>query len=167
MQINGKKFDTPAIQIIPIIMGDETIILKAQCIIDYSKFEAMCPAPKPPTVQKPGSQPIPNFEDKKYIEKMGKFAEKKTAFMILESLKATEGLTWDTIDYSNPETWDNYLEELKKCFSEIQCTQIISGVMTANGLDSERIEQARKDFLAGTRVQPESLSSQKEEPSST
>jgi len=167
MKINGKVLDTPAVEIIPLLRGEDTIFLQAKCVTDYSKFEAICPSPEAPFIQRPGQKPVPNFEDPIFVKKLDEHSELRSSYMIIESLSATPELEWETVDMTKPETWKNYLDELRKCFSEIQCTQIISGVMSANGLNSERIDKARKDFLVGTQVLPEEQVSQLDEASPT
>jgi hypothetical protein len=87
---------------------------------------------------------------------------------VITSLRATEGLEWDKIQYNNPDTWKLYKEELKESgFSSFEVDKIINGVMSANCLDEDKIEQARRSFLAGQEEAVSKSSSQNGEAKTT
>jgi len=148
MKIAGKKISGPAIEIIPIIRGDEEIILKAQAVLDYDEFYQICPIPKPPEVVLPGGERRSEIENPDYKKKLTEHSNKKYAWMILKSLAATPSLEWETVDLSKPETWENYEKELKDSgFTEQEIFRIIQTVVNVQGLDNKKIEEARKRFL--------------------
>jgi len=150
MKIKGKKIEGPnvVIAVIPRQSGD--IIFKAKAVLDYDKFDALCPTPEPPTVTKPGGVTFKDVENAKYKEAVMEWAQQKTAWMVLESLKATDDLEWETVDYGKPETWDNYTKELQSSgFSDPEIARLIDAVTAANGLSQEKIDEATNRFLAG------------------
>jgi len=156
MKIQGKKFDGPAIEIVPIIRGEEEIILKAQAVLDYEDFHTVCPRPTPPEKMFPGGRKEVNVNDKKYIEDINGYSNKKYTWMVLKSLEATEGLEWETVDMSKPDTWDNYNKELTDSgFTEAEVVRILMAVTNAQGLNSDKIEEARKRFLASPVTESE------------
>jgi hypothetical protein len=88
--------------------------------------------------------------------------------MILKSLSATEGLEWEQVDMSKPETWHNYGDELVSSgFSPAEIFAITEAVMTACGLNQKKIDEATERFLAGQQVLQESESSQSTAPNAT
>jgi len=159
MKITGHKFDGPKTVIIPIPRDEGDVIFKARAVLDYEEFDAICPTPKPPTRKKPGETVgTPNFEDPTYQKKLDEFARNRSSYMIIKSLEATDGLNWDTIKLSEPETWSNFEKELKDSyFSEIEVAQIINGVFDANSLSDDKIKEARERFLASQRQQEEKV----------
>lgn len=150
MKIQGKKLDGPAIEILVIPRGDIDIVFQAQCVTDYTEFEAIYKVPKPPFLLVRGDEEqVPDFKNKKYIEKMSDYAKAQTNYMILKSLEVTEDLEWETVEMTDPETWGNYNQELLDAgFSSIHIGRIVNLVSIANGLDERMIIEAKKRFLA-------------------
>ena len=148
LKIKGQVIEGPNIETVFIPRGDTQIVFHAKAILDYSDFEAMCPAPNPPNKMVPGGATIPDLEHPKYKEAMDAYGTRRFAWMILKSLEATEGLEWETVDMSDPETWANYEQEFKSSgFSDIEANRILKGIMAANCLDEDKVEQARQRFL--------------------
>ena len=164
MKLKGKKLSTPNEELIILPRGDnEPIILRARAVLDMDDFDRLCPRPKPPTLMLRGGVKSQDLDDPRYIERMQEYGERRTAYMILKSLEATEDLEWEECDVENPDSWLNYEKELKNSgFSSIEINRIIMGVMNANSLNDERIEEARKAFLASQPGQNGSLSHQEE-----
>ncbi len=70
--------------------------------------------------------------------------------MILESLKATPNLEWESVNPSDPKTWGGYENELVDAgFSIPEISRVIDCVFDANGLNQKKIDEATKRFLAG------------------
>ena len=166
MKIAGIELGQPSEIIIPIIRGDQEVIFQASCIIDFDELNKVLVEPEPPSILKRGETiPAPVFNDSKYLKAISDYSANKMSWMICKSLLATENLEWDTIDFSNPETWKNYESELKSVgFNEFQIMQLVRGVMEANGLSGERIVEARKRFLATKQEAKASSSLQVEQP---
>jgi len=148
MKIQGVVLNGPAVEIIPIIRGEDTIIIKAQAVLDYSDFNNMFPRPTPPEKMFPGGRKELNVDDPKFLKAIDEYGTAKYAWQVLKSLEATEGLEWDTIDMGKPDTWKNYEKELGTWLSEAEVLRVIMGVTNAQGLNSDKIEEARKRFLA-------------------
>ena len=150
MKITGIDFNAPTNIVIPILRGETEIIFQASCISDYSEFEKICIEPEAPMKRfRESGKTTPDLNDKDYREKIEKFSTYRYEWMVAKSLLATEGLEWDTVDFSNPDTFANYKEELKSLkFSDIQIGQLIQGVLESNGLSESRLSEAKNRFLA-------------------
>lgn len=168
MKIKGKKIEGANIEIIAIPRGNsEDIILMAQAVLDMSPFDKMCPTPLPP-IRKIDGIDVPNLKDKNYQQQVGKHAEKRMAWTVITSLEATEGLEWEKVDAGDSSTWLNLRSELKDSgFSDVEINRIIGGVVTANALNEDKIEEARERFLLLQQVQSVELFSQKDVKNST
>lgn len=164
MKLKGKKLTAPNEELIFLPRGDdEPIILKARAVLDMEDFDRLCPRPKPPTIVLRGGVKSFDENDPRFQERLTEYGEKRTAFMILKSLEATDDLEWESCNMENPDTWLNYEDELKSSgFSAVEIQRIIMGVLNANSLNDERIAEARKHFLAGQAPQNGSLSHQEE-----
>ena len=150
MKIHGKTYDEPRVETVVIPRNGGDIIFKAKAILDYEPFEALCPGPMAPMVMRKGGEQFRDVEDAKFKTKVNEWAHNRTNWMIIESLKATDGLEWETVDPKNPTTWDNYIVELTKAnFSNAEINRIVECVIDANGLNQKRIDEATERFLAG------------------
>lgn len=169
MRVNGKKIEGPNVEIIAIPRGNgPTIIFQAQAVLDYSAFEKLCPQPEPPVMFKPGGVKVVDVTDISYKQELNQFALKKMAWIVLTSLSATEGLEWETVVMGDPSTWINYATELKESgFTSTEIERIVAGVFDANGLNDEKINEARSSFLASREAVKQILSSQEAGPLTT
>jgi len=150
MKYKGKKVEGRNTEIIAIPRPDGNIVFIAEAVPNWEQFEKLAPVPSPPEKLLPGGRKEPNYQDKKYLEEISKYGQLRTDWLVLTSLRATKELEWETVDYSKPETWPNYREELKESnFTDIEINLIINGVANANSLNEDMIEAAKKDFLAG------------------
>lgn len=159
MKIKGKKIEGPNIEIIPIprAMGDDIIFL-AKAVLDMSPFETICPVPVPPMKVIRGGEQVPNLQDKGYLKSIENLSTKRLAWMVLTSLQATEGLEWETVDLSDPSTWELFRKEMKESgFSDVEINRVITGVINVNALNDDKIEAARERFLATAQEALESL----------
>ena len=155
MKFFGKKVEKVNEEVIVIPRGDgEDLVFKARAVIDFEPFEQICPSPKPPTVIRPGEKTFsPDFSDPAYIAAVTQNQGRRMAWLVIESLKATEGLEWETVDYAKPETWEGYSKELKESnITDIEINKILSGVMSANCLNEDRVQEARMRFLASQKA---------------
>ncbi len=162
MRIKGKKIEGPNIEIIVIPRGEgDDIILRAEAVLDMSQFEELCPLPKPPRKKVPPGIEVPDLEDPEFKRQVEEHGTLRTYFMFVKSLSATEGLEWDTIKLGDPSTWKNFHQELTASgFSEVEIARITNGIVSANCLNEDRVEEARQRFLAGQRAELETRSSQ-------
>lgn len=150
MKINGKSIKGPNIETIVIPRGDDIIVFKAEAVLDYKPFDEMVPNPTPPMVLFRGdTSHKPNYESPDYKAAIGKRSLLKYNWMVIKSLSATEGLEWETINMQEPSTWALIDEEFKNAgFTPLETNKIFEGVLTANGMNEEKLEKARKSFLA-------------------
>mgnify|MGYP003417831037 CR=1 FL=1 len=154
MKIKGKVVAETNIETVVIPRPSGPIVFKAQAVLDHKDFESLCPVPQPPGVLKPGGKKGFDYDDANYLDAQEKYAKRKFAWLVLQSLKATEGLEWETVDLGNPDTWLNYEQELRDSkFNETEIVYIVRAVLTANSLDEDKIESARQSFLAGQLAQ--------------
>lgn len=149
MKILGKTISGPNVELIVIPRGNgEDIILKAQAVLNPEDFNKICPEPKAPTQMIRGGQRSENITDPGYKSQMELYKKHQFAWLVIESLKATDGLEWETILPGEPSTWENYEKELTASgFSVYEVGRIVQAVMVANCLNEDRIEEARKRFL--------------------
>jgi hypothetical protein len=69
--------------------------------------------------------------------------------MAVKSLEPSE-ITWDTVDIANPATWGNWESDLKNAgLNQFEVNRVTGLVLEANSLDDDKIERARRLFLAG------------------
>lgn len=154
MRMHGKKLERPNREIIAIPRADgEDIIFIAQAVLDYVQFDAMCPQPKPGVKILKGGEKQLDFESPTFKAELSAYSSRKYAWMVLQSLKETPGLEWETVDYGNPDSWNNFEKELRSSgFSDVEMQRIMKGVSDANCLNEDKVEEARKRFLAGTAM---------------
>lgn len=170
MKLNGTKIEGPNVEILVLPRGDgrPDLVLKARAVLSYKEFDALCPRPTPPMVMLPGGEKRADFDDATYKSLVGSYAEKRHAWMIYKSLEATEGLEWEQMDLGNPNTWLKLEDELEDSgFNYVEIMRIRQLAMTANCLNDERLEEARKSFLASQRQPFVRLSFQKDEQNGT
>lgn len=151
MKINGRVISGPYTDVLVLPRGsNESIIFKIQAILDDKDFEKILPRPNPPYISEPGKEPYRNFEDETFKAAINKWAEQKNHWLNIKSLSATDGLEWDTVKLSDPNTWKNWTDDLKNAgISEMEIIYLIRMIQQVNGLDQEKIEEAKKRFLAG------------------
>lgn len=168
MKYRGKKLDRPNEEIVAIPRGDgNDIIIKCKAILDYKKFDALVPEPKPGTKIAKGGKKLLDFEAPTYKADLLSYGKKKYHFMVLESLRDSE-IEWESVDMNDPMTWGNYTDELTKAgFSDVEQQRILMGVSDANCLNEAKVTGARERFLAGTLEEAleKSSSLQPEQPS--
>ncbi len=157
MKMNGQVVDANFIVTLVIPRpGAAGFVFKAQPLTaeQHDFFKKVCPEPQPTMALFPGEtvqRAIPN--DVSYTQAKVRWVAAKSEYIFVASLAATEDLEWDTVIMDQPNTWANAIIELKNAgFLNGEITQLFNSVSSANGLDSKKIEQATKDFLA-TQVQ--------------
>lgn len=132
----------------------QAIMFKCQAVLDYSDFDTLCPVPKPPVrVYSNGRQEL-DYDDAKYKEKSEKWGKFRLGFVLMRSLAATEGLEWEHAKLGDPETWLNIENEFRSLFmTDAEIRYVIECVMEANSLNEDKLDEARKSFLASRQVQ--------------
>lgn len=155
MKLHGKKISGPEVEILVIPRKSGNLVFKAQSVLDYGPFDALCPVPTPPEIMRPGGEKSKNPEAPAFIKALDEWAERRTHWMILESLKATPEIEWETVKYEDPKTWKNYETELKAAgLSNLEMMRILSLVTSVCGLDQKKIDEATERFLADQAALP-------------
>lgn len=152
MRIKGDKITKDNIEIIPIPRPNGDIIFKAR-VADMDTFDKMYPLPQPFYRVLPGGKQEIDFANPEYQKAVEKHTKMRNNWLILDSLSITPDLQWEKVDMKNPETWDNYMDELKESFTPSEVNHILAGIYRANVLDEKRIEEARQRFLASQQEQ--------------
>ncbi len=149
--------------------GNEYFIeIKAGVILNHDAFDAIYPEPIAPTKMYPSGVTEQDFEDKQYLEDITTKAERQIHWMVLESLKATDGIEWEKVKYNDPDTWELYKEELADIgFLPTEILQITTLVVKANIITESRMDEAKRRFLALKRDQEQEQSSPNIVPLST
>ena len=149
MKLHGKIIDLPKPEVLVIPRDDGDLVFKAAPVIDYGEFDRLCPRPTPPVVTYKGGKQVDDTSDKTYRESIDAWGQQKVDWLLIESLKATEGLEWDNVVATDPSTWKNARTELTSCLPDPTVSRIIDLVFQACGLNQEKIDEATKSFLAG------------------
>ncbi len=148
MRLNGRVISGAAVEYIVIPRNDGDIVLKATAILDYDEFEKLCPEPKAPGVMKPGGQMSYDYNDRGYKHELEQRSEKRFGYLILKSLSATEGLEFETVSLTDPGTWHLWKDEFKNAgLTQGEISIITQGVLNANGVNEQRLKEARDRFL--------------------
>jgi len=156
MKIHGHKIEGANEELIAIPRGDDSIIFKARAIPNYDEFDELCPTPEVPKKKMISGRELPNPSDPAHKKALEEHNKRQTAYLIIKSLEATEGLEWETVDLQNPETWLGYEQELRDSgFSEVELGRIVRGVFIANSLDEAKVEEAKERFLSATAAERE------------
>lgn len=169
MKIAGKKVFGSYVETVVLPRPDGNLVFKAKAITSFDAFEQLCPEPKPPVIVYAGTnKEVANIEDPGYLKQFNDWHEFKTHWMILESLKATDDLQWDTVDAGDHTTWKNYSDEMTAAgITFAEQGRIVEIVSIANGLDQSKIDEATESFLAEQAAQVRSANSQDSVPSAT
>ena len=150
MKFKGQTIEGPSSEVLVIPKGDMNVVFEAQMVADYAEFEKLCPEPQPKTKLVPGTaDPIPMIDEPNYMEEVKKWGGLKTDWMILKSLEASKDIEWGTVKMDDPSTYANWRTELEAAkFSNVEILEITRLVIKANGLSTERMEEATESFLA-------------------
>jgi len=148
IKIGGKYISGPNVETIVFPRGNgETIALKLGSIMDYKHFEEHVKEPEAPSITHVNGTIERDTNDEDYKKHVAEVAELRMAWMVITSLQATEGFEWEAVDYEVPSTWPKFKDELRESgFNDIEVGKIIIGMMKANSLHEEYLEEARKRF---------------------
>lgn len=153
MRINGRTLSVNE-EILVLPRADADIVIKARGISSSLGFDEICKPPVAPEVIAKDMSRFRNVEDPTFKAAVEQYSNNKTHWLILESLKATDGLEWEKVKPGEPSTWCLWEQELKDSgFSETEVLRITHLVMSANSLDDGKLNAARKRFLASAAAQ--------------
>lgn len=168
MKYKGKKALGPKPEYIVIPRGgSDDIAFIAKPILDYSGFDNLCPRPTPPGILYPDGRKGFDVDSPEYQKSLADYVSLRTDWYIINALRDTPDMEWESVDYSKPDTWKNWRTEFDEFLTEKEINSILEGIAAANGLDQSKIEEAKARFLVGMASQLNGLSSPVTEPSIT
>jgi hypothetical protein len=156
MKIGGEKLQVakPEIVVLP-RTGDDgqpcDIVFKCAPVTDYEEFDQLCPQPEPPKKTYPadtGKPPEVLVDHPEYLKALQEYSARRSAWTFIKSLSATEGLEWETVKMGDPSTWVGWQDELRESgINDFETSKILQGIMVANSLSEERMQEARERFF--------------------
>lgn len=157
MKLFGQKIEGPNVEYIVIPRGDgKDIVFKARAVLDTTAFENAVKAPRPSKKLLPGGVTKDDDKDPVYLDALKHFQDVRYSWIVIQSLKATDGLEWETVKEDDSSTWNNWETELKAAgFSSTEIQYVMLGVASANGLNQSKIEEARSRFLLSLEAVPD------------
>lgn len=149
MKYNGRdKFGVNE-QVVVIPRADGDVVFRAVAVTDLTEIETLLPRPKPPKKTFPGKAPIDDPENPDFLKQLQEYNIRVGNWIELKSLEATQGLTWDTVDRGKPETWGNWIKELRDAgFLVPEINKVMEIINRANGFDDAVYREATESFLA-------------------
>lgn len=165
MKLNGEPLPQPKSKLVVFPRGtkmvddpenpgqkkEEKIFLAFECgvVTDFSEFERVCPLPKPPKVTRPNKAPEIDPKNPDYLKAMNDHGLRNEHWIVIQSLLATKGLEFEKVDLEKPETWHLWIIELKEAGLSLgEILNLKSAVIEVNGLDDNKLDEARQAFLA-------------------
>lgn len=149
MKFKGQKALGPKPEYIVIPRGDDNIVFIAKPILDYSGFDELCPRPTPPGILFPDGRKGQDVESPDFRNKLNEYLQLRTNWYIINALRETPEMEWETVNYSDPSTWGNWRKEFDEFLTEREINSVLDGIAVANGLDQAKIEEAKERFLVG------------------
>lgn len=131
------------------------VVFTVTAVYDRRPFEELCPKPKPPNVRLPNQKEAsPDFTNADYLKAINDWQDKRHVWLCLKSLEDTEELVWDRVDINNPDTYDQWEEELIEAgFTYTERVMLQNKILEVCGLSVDHIEKATDDFLASRQAQ--------------
>jgi hypothetical protein len=160
VKILGQKPKGPRVEVLVLPYEGFDIEVRAQAVLNPDDFQKACKEPIPPILQRPGKDPEPDLKDKAYLAAKQRYNELSVAWLMITSLQVTKDLEWETVDPLIPDTWLKWKDELREGgFTNHEINLIQNTVWAANGLNQDKLDEARERFLAGRLRRPETQQS--------
>jgi hypothetical protein len=157
MKVNGITVKPPEAKVIVIPHNNQDLVFKAQYVDNYDEFDEICPRPTPYKIKGASGSETTDLKDPEYLSELHTWASRRTKWMFIKSLEATDRLEWSYVDPKDPETWDKFDKEFQDVgFSEPIIESIKMLCIDACGLSQSRIDEATERFLAGQARESES-----------
>lgn len=155
MKLNGASVDARYVETVVIPRGASQFVFKARPLTseDDKFFEEICVKPTPPTFTVPGGKTETDDTNAQFVKDRKAWSDRRSEFLFMRSLSATDDLEWDTVVDTDPSTWGNLEDELLAAgFLNPEIIVVFNAAIAANGLDTSKIEEATKSFLATQEV---------------
>jgi len=168
MKIGGIDPTTlPTEEFLVLPRGEETIVFRAIGVPNYDEFDAMCPEPTAPMINRAGQGWVPNLKEPGYTDMMKTYSARKMSWLVIKSLEPSD-IEWDQVSLDDPSTWTEWDQDfIKNGFTMVECNRIQHLAFEANCLDEAKLEKAREAFLRGQEPIPKEYSGQSTEPETT
>ena len=148
MKFNGTEIKPNVVWVvIPRNPLDITIEINCLTQQDYEAFDELVEEPTPPQMMKPGGVTDVDRSDPGYLSALADKSRRRTAYIYLKSLEKS-ALEFEKARLADPETWCDVFQELEDTFGQAETAKIMEGILAANGLDGDKIEEATQAFLA-------------------
>jgi hypothetical protein len=149
MKLRGKSLDQRREMTVVLTReGNEDIVLKMAAVLNTSDFDKVYQEPSPPTKILKGGAKTLDFDNETYKSAIRERNKSYIGWLIFHSLSVTEGLEWDIVKMDDPNTWNQWQDELEAAkFSAGEIKHILAKVIEVNGMSEERLEEARQAFL--------------------
>lgn len=159
MKLRGKTIPLHVVTVVLPREGED-LVFKFKATPDIKEFERLVPPPAKVylTSSRTGEQKLDDSPSglRTMREREEKYNNLRTAYMFITSIAATEGLEWETVDLNNPETWLNFQDELAASnISKGDFNALLNGMLQANSLDDDKLEEARLRFLQKAEQTPQ------------
>ena len=155
LRIGAQVLDGPSEEILVLPRSNGELVITARAVQSMEDFDRFVPEPKAKMGWAKGKGTIPLTKDPQFKQQMESYGNKRFAFMALKSLEPSD-IEWQTVDLHKPDTWDNWMDELKENgLSEFEVNRIIQLIMQANALDEAKLKEARETFLRGLEAATE------------
>lgn len=125
------------------------LVFKFKTVSNFDEFDKVYPEVTPMFKHFPDGTKEQYFDDENYKFRVNKRNMARIHWLYLKSIEATEGLTWDTIDMGNPETWGNYTNELNSWLTMTEQVAMLNACQRVNVMTEDMLKEARESFLAG------------------
>lgn len=154
MKIGGRSFNQPKTVLLVLPRQDGNIPLKFVAVNNDDDFAKINPRPKAPRVFKKSlGQTIDDVTDNAYVAKFDAWANSKTDWTFLQSIKPSD-IVWDSVIENDPTTWKNWRNDLKKAgFSIGEQSAIFEAFVEANMVTDTMLKEARESFLVSQAAQ--------------
>jgi len=148
MKLGGRKLSNNNLEIVVIPRNDGDLVFKFRPVLSTESFDKLVKLPDIPIItDAQGTRSLP--DDPEYRKNVLAYINLKSQWMFLDSISATEGLEWETVDIGNSKTWALYTDELREAgLTEIEAQMLSRAFEKVNSLNESHLEEARNRFLA-------------------
>lgn len=151
MKVNGKSLDAPRIVKVYLPIADNGAVeFKFRPLRGDEEFEKILTRPKPKAKKKPGGEVFHDTNDPAFKTALAEWVSKKLDWEFLTCISATDGLEWETVNMSDPNSWKNWRSDMEKVFGTAEINAVFQGFLDAQYISEEVMEKARAAFLTGT-----------------
>ncbi len=115
--------------------------------VDPFQFKTDYPEPEAPT-KRVGDLTVANLKDAGYMANVARRESSFNDWIVLAAIRDTPGMEWDTVKMDDPSTWSNWRNDLKSIMVPAEINLLHSKILDLQGLDTSKVDAARKRFLA-------------------